>query len=167
MPEEQKMAERIEHANKILASFVPGVVIYQHNRRLRMKWGNHRVHDFPANLRDDGSWPQYGYRQRPCGGTGFQAIAQVIRYIRDLSRLPLCTWEYWSGETVKLGSKSAVDLIRAAGYDDPAKTRCVLCGTNDYATRGLDWWSLDGVTGPCCRKCSHRHPPAKAEGRNA
>lgn len=143
---------RIKTANQILNSFVPGVELYTGERYLRMRWDIRKQppkHDFAAHLRADGSWTKYGYRQRPTGGTGMQALAQLVRYVRDLSRLPLITWEYWAGDTVKLCTPQTLELIRASDYADPAKTCCVLCGTSEYK-RGLDWWSLDGVTGPSC-----------------
>jgi hypothetical protein len=141
---------RIVAANSILNTFVPGVVLYQGERELWMSWGRvgPRFRTFPARLRGEGDIPQYGYRQRPCGGTGMQALAQIIRYVRDLPRLPMDTWEYWVSSTVQLGSIDTLTLLRAAGYDHPSKTRCVLC-KGPYK-RGIDWWSKDGVTGPCC-----------------
>lgn len=145
-------ASRLETANKALGTFAPAVRLYDGARELRMCW-DARVQppkrDFAARLRSDGSWPLYGYRQRPCGGTGMQAIAQLIRYVRDLSRLPIDTWEYWGGHSVQLCTAETVDILRGGGYADPKKTACVLCGKGTFKG-GLDWWSLDGVTGPCC-----------------
>lgn len=140
---------RLQIANGILATFIgAGFYLYLDPRnRLRMTWSDGR-HDFSANLRSDGRWPRYGHDQRPTGGTGLQAIAQVIRYTRDLTRLPLLTWEYWGSDTVRLCNEETLRLIRASDYGDPAKTCCVLCGTTKF--KGLDWWSLDGVTGPSC-----------------
>jgi hypothetical protein len=150
--------QRLRVANEVVATFVPGVSFYEvlraKPRGLRMTWPNNpslptKYYDFPAILRQDGSWPKYGYNQRPCGGTGYQAIAQLIRYIRNLSRFPLCTWEYWASDTVKLCSDATLQLLRASDYSDSRYTACVLCGTVEYKL-GLDWWSLDGVTGPSC-----------------
>lgn len=143
---------RIGIANKVLDVITPGIMLYQ-SRELRMCWDVRKQppkYDFPARLRTDGNWPAFGYRQRPTGGTGMQALAQLIRYVRDLPRFPLSTWEYWSGESVKLGNSTVVELLASAGYEDDLKTCCVLCGDPKFA-RGLDWWSLDGVIGPCCR----------------
>jgi hypothetical protein len=142
---------RLSMANLIADTFVPGVIFYEGASGLRMSWDNRKQtprYDFPAVLRSDGSWPKFGYRQRPTGGTGFQAMAQLIRYIRDLPRLPLVTWEYWAGASIQLGAARTIELLRASDYGNPDKTRCVLCGTLDF--KGLDWWSLDGITGPSC-----------------
>jgi hypothetical protein len=78
-----------------------------------------------------------------------QALAQMIRFVRDLPRVPLTTWEYWAGEKVKLCTPDTVALLRDGGYGDPSKTQCVLCGATEFK-RGLDWWSLDGIVGPAC-----------------
>jgi hypothetical protein len=99
--------------------------------------------------RGQGDWPQFGYNQRPTGGTGMQALAQLIRYVRDLPRLPVATWEHWAGDTVKLCTQETVRLIVLSEYGDPRKTSCVLCGDSEFK-HGIDWWSLDGVTGPSC-----------------
>jgi hypothetical protein len=143
---------RIGVANLVLDVIAPGVLLYQ-GRELRMCWDIRKQppkYDFPARLRADGSWPAFGYRNRTTGGTGFQALAQLIRYVRDLSRLPIMTWEYWGSDTVKLGTPRVVELLKSSGYDDVDKTCCVFCGDVSFK-RGLDWWSLDGVVGPCCR----------------
>jgi len=138
-------SDRVAVANAALDTFIPGVRLYQ-DRELRMAWSRH---DFPARLRSQGDLPAFGYRHRPTGGTGMQALAQLIRYVRDLPRFPLATWEYWAGERVKLCTALTVELIGSSDYGDPTKTRCVLCGDSEFK-RGLDWWSLDGITGPCC-----------------
>jgi len=138
-------------ANKILDTFIPGVLLYQ-STELRMSWDNRKQpvkHDFPARLKEQGDWTLFGYRQRPTGGTGMQALAQLIRYVRDLPRLPSLTWAYWASDTVALTTPRTLELLSVSGYDDPQKTKCVLCGTLEYK-RGLDWWSLDGIVGPSC-----------------
>jgi hypothetical protein len=144
--------ERIEVADEAVWTFIPGVQFYW-QRELRMcwpKWDKKSMHDFPARLRSSGDWPMFGYHQRPTGGTGMQAIAQLIRYIRDLPRLPLETWEYWASDTIKLTTPQTVEILRLGGYFDPKKTCCVLCGKTDWSKGGLDWWSLDKVIGPSC-----------------
>ena len=144
-------AYRLGIANLVADTFVPGVIFYEGEHGLRMSWDNRRQpvrFDYAAMLRSDGSWPKYGYRQRPTGGTGFQGMAQLIRYIRDLPRLPMATWEYWAGKSVQLGTERTLEILRGSDYGNPEKTKCVLCGTLDF--KGLDWWSLDGITGPCC-----------------
>ena len=143
---DQRKPFRIGHANLILESFV-SIRLYYGERELRMRWPPQ--HDFPARLRGDGTWPVYGYNQRPTGGTGMQALAQLIRYVRDLPRFPMKTWEYWASNAIALTNEKTLFLLRTSDYEDPQKTCCVLCGTNEYK-KGLDWWSLDGVTGPCC-----------------
>lgn len=83
----------------------------------------------------------------PWGGTQSVAISQLIRWWRGQPVLPLASWEWWSSGTVKLlHTQDAVDILRDAGY--PAVSACVLCGRTP--TVGLDWWNLDGVSGPCC-----------------
>ena len=146
------LKRRIEVSNEILDTFVPGVVLYWKKNFLRMSWDNRKkkaLYDFPAHLRSDGSWPRYGYHNRPTGGTGFQALAQIIRFTRDLSRLPIFTWEYWASEKVKLGNEKTLRLLRESDYGNPLKPCCILCGSIKFEKR-IDWWSLDGKIGPSC-----------------
>ena len=148
-------AARIETANKVMDLFVPGVTLHQ-GRELRIKWtgvSTGRQCDYPARLR--GHWLCSVPRHRThWGGTCENAIAQLILYVRDRPRLPMVTWEYWTAPTgnVKLGREEArskiLPILRASDYNDPKKTCCVLCGASPCV--GLDWWSLDGVEGPCC-----------------
>lgn len=84
-------------------------------------------------------------RKFPGGGTACTALSQLIRWQKDEPVLPLETWRYWATETVKLLPQAAVDDLGAGGY--PEKVTCVLCG---MPPKGLDWWCLDGVSGPCC-----------------
>jgi hypothetical protein len=165
--EQKRQVEyRIGVANLVLDTVAPGVLLYR-TKELRMCWDHRRQppkYDFPARLREGGDWPSFGYRQRSTGGTGFQALAQLIRYVRDLPRLPMVTWEYWASESVKLGTPRTVELLRSGGYSDPRKTCCVLCGDPDFK-RGLDWWSLDGIVGPSCRFGECRElPPMEGAG---
>ena len=139
--------QRIEEANAILATYQPGTRLYLKGHSLRMAWEPY--FNYSASLRSQGDLPRYGDRHRPCGHTGMQALAQLIRYVRDLNRLPLITWEYWASETILLCNAETLRLLSKSDYGDPTKTCCVLCGTTEFA--GLDWWSLDGVTGPSCR----------------
>jgi hypothetical protein len=139
--------ERIQVANSALTTFIPGCRLYQGERELRMTWGERKVWDFPSRLNSNGNQTEFGYRQRPTGGTGMQALAQLIRYARDLTRLPLSTFEYWSGDRVKLCKPTTVEILAAGDYGDPKKTCCVLCGAIGFIG---DWWSLDKVVGPCC-----------------
>jgi hypothetical protein len=154
----------------VLAELHGGMLLYEGEHGLRMCWCVGRdipwppKHDFPAQLTNQGDWTRYGYRQRPTGGTGMQALAQLIRYVRDLPRLPLVTWEYWAGDTVQLATPRALEILRASDYGNPKKTCCVLCG-DPHFKRGLDWWSLDRVVGPACYggNCQKEeaHGPAK------
>lgn len=149
-------SERIVVANRVLQTYEPAIELYQGGRELRVRWDiRHSAKqrgdcDFPARLRHDGTWPMYGYHKFPTGGTGQQSVAQLIRYVRDLNRLPIDTWEYWASKTVQLCTDETVQILAASDYGNPLKTCCVLCGTTDYSLRGLDWWGLDGLTGPCC-----------------
>lgn len=146
-------SSRISVALSALDTFAPGVKLYMGRRELRMSWDIRLTipprHDFPARLRTKGDIPEFGQEVFPGGGTSLQALGQLIRFIRDLPRLPIDTWKYWSGSKVQLCTPHTVELLVGAGWDADGKTTCVLCGSVKFKG-GLDWWGLDGVTGPCC-----------------
>lgn len=79
------------------------------------------------------------------GGTSSTALSQLIRWLREQPVLPLGTWRHWASERVKLLPIEAVGVLAEGGY--PEKTPCVLCGGE---IQSMDWWNLDGVSGPCC-----------------
>lgn len=81
----------------------------------------------------------------PHGGTASTALSQLIRWLQGRSVLPIDSWRYWASEKVRLVSPAAVDALVAGGY--PLEVKCVLCGCSP---KGLDWWHLNGVSGPCC-----------------
>lgn len=85
----------------------------------------------------------------PGGGTSTTAIAQLIRWNQHKPMLPLSSWKYWCGPKCRLGRDNGeriIEMLYAAEY--PEVVDCVLCGNE--IVDGLDWWSLYGVTGPCC-----------------
>ena len=82
------------------------------------------------------------------GGTACTALAQLIRWIQGRPVLPMSTWRYWAGEKCRLAREDGDELIaRLTHANYPEHAHCVLCGRELH---GLDWWNLDGVSGPCC-----------------
>lgn len=79
------------------------------------------------------------------GGTSCIALSQLVRWCRGEPVLPLSTWRHWASDRVKLLAPDAVDIL--ANGDYPKVTPCVLCGGEITA---MDWWSLNGLSGPCC-----------------
>ena len=67
--------------------------------------------------------------------------------------LPLSSWHYWTGDRVQIARDHGADvcsILSDAGW--PHTVPCVLCGTE--ITRAVDWWDLDGVSGPMCSHMS-------------
>jgi len=85
----------------------------------------------------------------PWGGTTSTAMSQLIRWCQGKPVLPLGCFQYWCGEGIRLAGERGDELVahlKASGY--PAEVTCVVCGEKPH---GLDWWSRDGVSGPCCK----------------
>lgn len=136
----------LEVANLVLQTFFQGTIerrkggvfvswIGHSGKRIEKRW-QCRGQDF---------YPVW-YRHYPGGGTSSTALSQLVRWIQRKPVLPISTWQMWASERCKLLPKDAVDLLLAGGY--PQHVDCVLC--QQQIEGSLDWWSLDGVTGPCC-----------------
>ena len=144
---------RLRQANEILNCYAPHVTLERRKGRLWLQYrsphGGRWECAKAAVLNSSGCSLGCNYGALSMGGTCAQATAQLVRWLRNDTRLPLDTWRYWNSPTVALGREHGprmLDLLQASDYDDPRKTACVLCGN----PRIGDWWSLDGVVGPCC-----------------
>jgi len=88
------------------------------------------------------------------------AVGQLARWIRGQSRVPLSAWLYWASDKIRLAGTQGVFMLQGimySSYSDGNFTKCVLCGADKCG----DWWSRDGLTGPCCtyNKCKNRSVP--------
>lgn len=137
-------SDKLAVANGVLASFsksqftVRGhaYVTFPYRGKLMTKRWMCRGNDF---------YPVW-HRYYPGGGTSVTALSQLIRWVQDKPVLPMSTWRYWSSETCKLLPVEAVQELEDGGY--PVHVNCVLC--HNQIEGSLDWWSLNGVSGPCC-----------------
>lgn len=104
-------AEKVEHAQKILASFAPHVSLafergrywfswVQLGKPFRRMWQTRGGSDYPV-------W----YKDRPFGGTGCVALSALVKWLRGGS-LYLPFWEYVTGPSVKLGSVETLELVK-------------------------------------------------------
>lgn len=137
----------LEAANRALASFSRAQI----ERRVRgwyVSWEGHngKLVSFRWTVRGGQDFYPTWSQKFPGGGTSCTAMSQLIRWCRGLPVLPIGTWRMWASERCKLLPDSAVDDLLASGYPDHAD--CVLC--HKRIEGPLDWWNLDGVTGPCC-----------------
>lgn len=143
--------ERINAANSVLAIFASdsrivtkgshlAVEFPYYKKLVAMRWMTRGGQDF---------YPVWSHKWAH-GGTSCMALSQLIRWIQGKPVLQISTWRYWTGDRVGIGRERGpeiLELLESAGY--PAITPCVLCGLElEFAG---DWWSLDGVSGPCCR----------------
>ena len=143
------MSARLEAANRILALYAE-VRLECRKGRLWLVPDDPKLQAKAAVLNCPGNSLACRYGALGMGGTCAAATAQLVRWVRDLPRHPLRAWEWWCCETVGLGGgnrEAILAAVRESDYADPEKTRCVLCKRQIVS---LDWWSLDGVTGPCC-----------------
>lgn len=142
--------ERIPAANAVLQCFAAGTTIEVPRGRIIVCWTSHgtTVRKYWATRGQD-FWPVW-HNQWGQGGTCCRALSQLVRWIQGRPIWPLRMWRYWTSERVFLGQERGSEMVAAlekAGY--PESTACVLCG-RDLASAYIDWWSLDGVSGPCC-----------------
>lgn len=158
---------RLAIANQVLDKFAPRALI---ERRLGVG-GGYYVHWECGQKQFCRRWMVRGCqdfypvwsRQWIGGGTSCTALSQLIRWLRREPVLPISTWKYWASETVKLLPESAVDLLLRAGY--PVQVQCVLCGREIESS--IDWWNLNGVSGPCCSWTTGCRQNTEAQGKGS
>lgn len=141
---------RLSVANRVLASFFDGR-IERRKGGTYVCWSNKHQGDVSKKwmCRGQDFYPVWHHKY-PGGGTSSTALSQLIRWIQNKPVLPISTWRMWASERCQLLPSSAVDELLSGGY--PERVDCVLCGC--VITGGLDWWSLDRVSGPCCGSSS-------------
>lgn len=145
--------DRVEAANVALKSFAPdtslridatGHVVVEwvrsNGERLSRRW-----------MTRGQDWYPVWHRHWGHGGTACVALSQLVRWITERPVMSLATWRYWASKGCALlrqqgdDGTAALAALADAGY--PAESPCVLCGDAGHIG---DWWSLKGVTGPCC-----------------
>ena len=139
--------EKIDIANIVLRSFAEKTHIECRDNKLYVCWeiGGVQYGKLWRCRPNQDIYPIW-YNQWAHGGTACTALSQLIRWIKNEPVLPLTTWEYWASDKVKLLDPMSLDYLRNNGY--PQKVNCVLC--DNEIKRGIDWWHLKGVSGPCC-----------------
>ena len=143
--------DRIAIANRMLECFAPDTTLRLESGHVIVCWNTY------ASKKYERRWMTRGQDFYPVwsrlwahGGTACTALSQLVRWVKGKPVLPISTWSYWATERVRLlrlgDWESAIRAMSDAGY--PQTAECVLC--KNEITGGMDWWSLDGVTGPCC-----------------
>lgn len=141
--------DRLRSANAALQTFAPETRIERRRGGWWVCWTNYRGEQLSRRWMTRGQdfYPVWSHLWGH-GGTCCTALSQLVRWSAGRPVLPLASWLYWTGPVVKLArdkGQDLVDTLRSGGY--PEHVPCVLCG--DIVTK-MDWWSLDGVSGPCC-----------------
>lgn len=94
----------------------------------------------------DKCWPVGRKAIQISGGIIVQTLVQLSLWLKGMPRYPLRCIRHWFSYQGKV-VEGYEDFLRALDLSSYNKnTNCVLCG-GDYPT---DWWSLDGIIGPCC-----------------
>jgi len=163
--------DRMNAANQALKAFPIGNMFQFElkNNRLAVYWMDYWTRDRKPrkvskvwHFQYDGSlWPKF---RLPTGGTLTQFIGQLVRWIRDKPVLPLYVLRHWDSPNYGLfGSYSdaVLAILIKAGY--PETVKCVVCGDKP---NGMDWWSRDNVSGPCCNwgSCEEKCKKIRDEG---
>jgi hypothetical protein len=136
----------IEVANSVLSSFFDGR-IEKRRGGTYVCWHSHYHGEMTKRwmCRGQDFYPVW-HRKYPGGGTSTTALSQLVRWVQSKPVLPISTWRMWASEKCQLLPMPAVDELIDGGY--PVHVNCVLC--HNQIEGGLDWWSLDKVSGPCC-----------------
>ena len=146
-----KRDERVRICNLVLEYFAGDTWISVSRGRIRVNWSRSDGTGLSREWQTRGGQDFYPvwHNKWGHGGTASTALSQLVRWIQDRPVLPLGTWRHWMGPKCYLGREhgpEAVEMLRDAGY--PEVAICVLC--HKVIDGGMDWWNLDGVSGPCC-----------------
>jgi hypothetical protein len=150
-PETEITRFRVEAANLVLWWFAHKTqIVKRRDGRIAVSWSGHGGQSFSRvwQTRRQDFYPVWSHKWAH-GGTACTALSQLVRWVQDKPVLPLGTWRHWCGPRVALGRENGpkiVTLLQERGY--PEHVDCVLCHVPIVG--GLDWWSLNGVSGPCC-----------------
>ena len=146
--------DRIDVANVVLQSFATDtrLRIDAHGYRI-VEWTRHNGERFERRwmVSRGNDWYPVWHRYWAHGGTACIALSQLVRWSKGRPVLPIASWLYWGGEQCNLlrqgpGPDAAITELLDGGY--PVMVPCVLCGVE--LERAGDWWSMRGVSGPCC-----------------
>jgi len=144
--------DRLAAANIALKSFAPDTTLRLESGYVLVEWQRRSGETFSKRwmCRGNDFYPVW-YRQWCHGGTTSTALSQLVRWIQGKPVLSISSWRYWASEGVALlrqgdGAEPAIKALLDAGY--PQQPVCVLC--KKQIDGGIDWWNLNGVSGPCC-----------------
>lgn len=143
--------DRIEAANEMLKCFAPDTSLRIESGYVIVEWLSSisGKHSRRWMTRGNCFYPTW-YRHWCHGGTASTALSQLVRWVQGKPVLSIDSWRYWGRDECMLlrhGDKeAALQSLLNAGY--PAQATCVLC--KQPINGSIDWWSLKGVTGPCC-----------------
>lgn len=142
---------RIDAANEMLKCFAPGTTLRLESGYVLVEWENNRGKQSKRWMTRGGQdfYPVW-HRHWAHGGSACTALSQLVRWVQGRPVLSINSWRYWGREECALlrhgDREAALQAMLDAGY--PAQATCVLC--KQPINGSLDWWSLDGVSGPCC-----------------
>jgi hypothetical protein len=146
------MTDKLETVNAAIAVFAPGTTVRREKTGWLVEWttcSGKQCSRRWATEKDNELWPVW-HKRWPWGGTCTMALSQLMRWLQERPVFGLGTWEYWVGDSIKLGKPELLDILRNGGY--PIEQICVKCDRSiNCKKHGLDWWSLNGTSGPSCR----------------
>lgn len=141
----------LETANAVLDCFAQGTAIsIKPKVGVVVSWTQYNGTQFSKRWMTRGQdffpvWSQkWGH-----GGTCCTALSQLVRWVKEKPVLPIGTWKHWTSPQCFLARSrgpEVIKLLEEGGY--PQDAICVLC--HNPIEQGLDWWSLDKISGPCC-----------------
>lgn len=142
---------KISVANQVLEAFAPETSISRGKNGFYVSWKTWRDKQVKKRFsRQSGScfYPVW-HRDWGHGGTACVALTQLVRWLQGQPVLPLATWRYWCGDTVKLIKKqdpeTILTLLERNGY--PSEAACIFCGQKP---RRWDWYLTGQLEGVGC-----------------
>jgi hypothetical protein len=137
--------KRLETANQVINLLMPSTRLLVQSDHICVEWKTSKGIVCKQWQTHKGSFFPTWSEKFPTGGTVTTAIAQLINWVRDKPCLPIQTWRYWCGDSVRMRPLVILDILDRAGY--PSEFRCVFCGKKDGQ---MDWYTFNKQSGLGC-----------------
>lgn len=138
--------EKLLLVNQILPTLSPGFQLEKRPNGFYLSWEHwdtKKIISKRVCLKDN----HYFTYRLPTGGTCTNAIAMLVRYVRNQPVYPLGTWKYWASDTILMWRDPVIrdrNLLLLEKSDWPRNPHCIFCD-RDLTGKTWDWYSWKGL----------------------
>lgn len=163
------LANRLSLVNQVLPTFEPGFHLEKRSTGFYLSWKHWKTKE-TISKRVCLEPNHYFTFDLPTGGTCTNAIAMLVRYVRNQPVFPLETWRYWASDTILMWRDPVVRdrvLLLLEESDWPRNPHCIFCD-RDLTGKMWDWYSWKGnsLSGVGCSPFDPEKCPAETRSLN-